>query len=386
MRETFMHSAKWLVAAAAVSMVALAGCKKDEPAADKKEGDKPAAAGKEKPADKPAGEAGKTGEKPAEGKTEKAPAKKAPVALADKPVVEGGKGLWGLDMPADVIGFASTPSIDDLFKTVQGKAQTYGVPLPMTKEMILAKVQSETKLKSMDFLDTTKPIHVAMWNPKKSKGGVVLIPITGADKLAAALPDTKKENVDGNAFALEIDGEMAYINTIEGYAAVAPKKETFGEVKDFAGRLSKNHKPHGQLDVRVSAANLRTIFADELKGLEGQMAGLKGMLKAELEKDMPIPGMPGLDGVIDWYMEMAQTVLKETEAVTFRVRSGSSMGERSMSDRSCSPSSMGPRPLSGTNAVNSSPPHRHATPRFCWAHLLISPPTSERTRSPAAWP
>ncbi|MFT5431882.1 MAG: hypothetical protein ACI9OJ_002580 [Myxococcota bacterium] len=317
MRETFIRSSKWLVAIGAVSLVAMAGCKKDEPAAkpaaEANTGDKPTA----KPGEKaPVGDdKNPTADKPKTGD----PVVAQPVAKPE-PVIKGGKGLWGLDMPSNAVGFASVPAIDSLYSTIKGKADAYGLPLPMDKDQALAALQAKLKAKSMDWLDTKKPIHFTIWNPKTNENGVILIPITSKEKLVAALPETKKENVDGNAFELTVDDEVAYLNFIDGYLAVSKEKELFAASKDFATRLSANHTPAGQLDVRVSAVNLRTIFAEELKGMYGQMSGMKDMLKKELKKEMPIPGMGGLDGVIDFYMEIAQTVIDETEAVTFNVQ------------------------------------------------------------------
>ena len=219
-------------------------------------------------------------------------------------------------MPADVIGMAWTSSFDALFDTVKAKATKYGVPLPLSKALVLEKVKSEAGFKSMDWFDTGRSLKVIAWNPKKFDNGVILVPITGQDKTEAALPEVAKKGVEGNAYELDIDGEKAYVNFIEGYAVVTGDAGMFEAAKDVATRAAKEYTGTGIFQVQVAAANLRSLYPTELAELRKELEGIKPMLNDELKSGMPIPGMDGLDGIIDWYVGMINTAIDETDIVS----------------------------------------------------------------------
>ncbi|MBT9558496.1 MAG: hypothetical protein IV100_20845 [Myxococcales bacterium] len=328
-----MRNLRWIVAASALSFSLTTGCKKETPPAaapapaakpeEKKPEEKPAEAKPEEkaPEAKPA-EPAPTEAKPAEpAPTEPAPTEPtAEVKPADAAVAAGALGAGIAEVPADAIAVGAIPGVDALFDLVKGKAEKFGVPLPMAKEQILETVKTKLGLTAMDWLDTTKPLQMVVWNPKTTEGPVLLIPITGKDKLVAALPADKKENEQGNEFALTVEGKTAFLNFVEGYVAVSPAATAFGSSKDFVAKLG-TFAPQGEADFRVATGNLRTIFADQIAAFKGQAESFKAMAKQQLngnpELGIPaaLPGLSGLDGIVDWYFDLAMTVVDETDGI-----------------------------------------------------------------------
>ena len=325
-----MRNLRWIVAATALSFSLTTGCKKDTPPAavpapaakaeDKKPEEKaPEAKPEEKaPEAKPA-EVAPTEAKPAEpAPTEPAPT--ADVKPAEAAVAAGALGAGIAEVPADAIAVGAIPGIDALFDLVKGKAEKFGVPLPMAKEQILEAVKTRIGLTAMDWLDGTKPLQVVVWNPKTTEGPVILIPITGKDKLVAALPADKKENDQGNEFALTVADKTAFLNFVDGYVAISQSAGAFASAKDFVAKLG-TFAPQGEADFRVATGNLRTIFADQIAAFKGQAESFKAMAKQQLngnpELGIPaaLPGLSGLDGLVDWYFDLAMTVVDETEGL-----------------------------------------------------------------------
>ena len=313
-----MRNLRWIVAAGAMSIALASGCKKDAPPAPPAA---PAAPKTEEPkapeAVKPA-EAAPEAAKPAEPAPEAPkPVEPAPTA-AVAPAAGGQLGAGLAEAPADVIAVVSVPGVDALWNIVSAKAGKFGVPLPLGKDQILEQAKAAIGLTTIDWLDTSKPAHVIVLNPKTVTGGsLILIPVTDKDKALAALPADKKENDQGNAWSFTIAGKPAYLNVIDGYVTVSPAANAFGLVKDFVGSVAA-FSPSGEFDARVAAGNLKTLFGDELASARAQMDSLKSMAKAQLsgnpEAGIPpaIPGLSGLESIVDWAFDFANTMIDET--------------------------------------------------------------------------
>ena len=311
---------RWIAMAAALCLTVSVGCKKDEPKKDEPSSEQKTD-DKDKGTDEAKADEAKTDEPKADGATKEEAADgartAAPVAVKTPPAADSGAAgtLWGITFPADAVGIGSVASYDTIFDTVVAKAAKYGVPLPITKDLAMEQIKTALGLKSMDWFATDKRIKVLAWNPKDSKEpAVLLIPIKSWDDLVKALPDTAKKDVDGNKVSLSVDGETVFINDVAGYAALTPNKDQFGKAKAFAAVVAKDFEGKGLIDVRVNAGSLRTIYAAEIKGLRGMIDQLKPKLLAEMQKEMPIPGMD-LSGIIDMYLSIANTVIDEAQGL-----------------------------------------------------------------------
>ncbi len=303
---------RWIITAAVLSLTLATGCKKDEPAADK---DKAAEADKNKTSGDNTAESGESSDKSTAGVKDPKP------AASDKVLAPAPK----VDLDGDIVGVAWIPGVDALFGLVKAKADKFGFPLPLTKEAALAQVQAGAKLKSLDWLALDKPILVVAFNPKKysSNNGAILIPIKGgADAVKAALPEDFKADEGGNALAAEIAGEKVYVNFQGDHAVVTGSGTIFGEKKDAIAGAAKAYKGTGAISIMASATNLRTIFKDELGMMRKQIADLKPMLIKELEREMPMPGMGGMDKLIDFYVDMLNTTIEESDQISIALDVG----------------------------------------------------------------
>jgi hypothetical protein len=308
---------RWTITTVVLALALATGCKKDEPA----KGGEAAEAAK----DKAGALAGAS----------KAAATKAGVAIGDAKAVAADKAQGAMAaaapvkvekvaMSADVVGLGWVPGYDQLFDTVTAKAKKFGVPLPITKAAALEQVKAAAGLKNMDWFATNKPMMVVSFNPKKysEKGFAILVPVKSADAAKAALPDTKKEGTDGNEFSLDLAGETAYLNFMDGFLVLTAEPKIFAGAKGELAGLAKSYKGNGSFELTASAKNLRTIFADELGAVRQQIKDMKPMLEKELAREMPFPGLGGMDKIIDFYIDMLNTVVDESEQVKIGLNVG----------------------------------------------------------------
>ena len=231
------------------------------------------------------------------------------------PVAKTAAQIFSFPIAADVTGAMAVPGFDPLFATIKAKATKYGVPFPVTKEIIFAKAMEASGLKSMDWLATDKPTLVLSFNPKKSSNnGVFMVPITSKDKVIAALPEGHKKG-EQNEFLFETPVLTLYVNFIDGHAVVSVNQGDFKAYKTVIEGAAKTYKPEGVFDLRLAANNLRTIFGPELAALKGQVEQLKPMIVGELYKEMP-PGMSaGLEKMADFYIGMVNTLIDEADGI-----------------------------------------------------------------------
>jgi hypothetical protein len=187
--------------------------------------------------------------------------------------------LWGLDFGSDAVLVAGINSFDKLYVLADQKLKKYGLDVPiMSKEAVLAQGQQMLALSDMGWFDRTRAIKVVMWNPKKSREALLLLPITSKDALIKALPTTREAGVQDNAFAINVAGIQFYLNVVAGHVAVSADAKLFSQAQTFLSEVAQNFTPADLLEVRVSATNLKRVYGTELAVGMAMLSSVKAQL------------------------------------------------------------------------------------------------------------
>jgi hypothetical protein len=283
-----MHYARRAAGIGLLAMLLLAGCKKDAPA----------------PAGSAKGEA-------------KAP---ATPAVAVKAGLKADNSLG--DFPEDVIAVASFESLDSLkgFVTTIAKAAS-DEPVDFEKEFF-DDLLANTGIQSVDFAESTKPVYIAVFNPKAEGEAVALVPIKAKEAFNKALGDKLSPKAEGGGFLIKGEMEEMHGDFFEGYVALAEKASDLTKGKDFLVKVTKTLKPKAPIHVVVSLKNVNRIFGPELEKAKGEI--LKEMYGQ-------LAGMPGavdpamLQKMYGTYLDQAMEALKSTTLgdMRFALKDGS---------------------------------------------------------------
>jgi len=221
-----------------------------------------------------------------------------------------------ISFPANAIALAGLASFDTLYTIVEKKSREFGSPLPMTKGIVLTQIQSALGMTSMNWFATDKPIRILLWNPKQSPNpSAILVALKSKDALVKALPATKKDNVDGNQYMLDIFGQTVYLNIVGSNLAITGDKAVFGNAKSYIESHVNDWSPRGLFDIHVSLSNLKTIFNAEMTTGMAQIDTIKNQLRNDMNSGaFPIPG---LDKVLDLYVSIAKKMVDEAQNVSF---------------------------------------------------------------------
>lgn len=295
-RSTYLRT---LVVLAAVGLLALGACKKDPPAAPatepgKTEAATPAAGGA--PAtpgavtsptatpDKTAAAAPATPETPA---TPATPA--TPPAPTPAPAVAAAAAVTPAAIPADIIGYISISSFDNLVATAKTITDRVN-PMPMLDQMMLEGLKGSLGFKDLNWLDRTKPMRLVLLNPKVyPQAAVLVLPATSQDAAKAALPDTKKENDAGNQYSMTPSFQVQYVNLLANAVVVTQAPEAFAKAKDFVEKDLATVTTKDVLESTWALDNINIIYKTEIDALEAQTKQL-----AASPAMMPIPGVGDL--------------------------------------------------------------------------------------------
>lgn len=308
------------VAALAVAL-AVAGCKKDAPPA-------PAPAAQAK-AEAAKGEAPKAGE-PAKGEPAKAeaPTGEAPKAEAAKgEAPKAGEPAAGeapkgdvkassapIALPAGVAAYAGIRSLDD-FTSVSTSVVDKVQPVPGLGLLFSAGLAKTLGVSAGDWLDTSKPIRVAIANPKESrKPGVLVLPLRSREAFEKALPAEREAGADGAAFKYKAGENDAWIAFAGDNAVFARDPKTLAALKELVEGPLLAWAPADPAELHVSGANLTAMFAQELQMARARITE-KVSGKAE---GLPFPeAAEGLQKAIAWVFDSIDAI--ETAQISVRV-------------------------------------------------------------------
>jgi len=238
-----------------------------------------------KDADKPGGE--KAGEK----------------GEAARPAAADTTPAAALDAPASIVGYGGTGDIAKTLTALHGlaiKVTPEVPPLEQAKQMIAGAIQGEFRLKDAKALDLSKPIRFAFADPKAfgRDPSMLVVGITGKDKLVAALPELeRKEGDQGNGWSyLKFKGSKAPVSVtgLGAHAAITRHAAVFPKHKAFLASLIAAPMPdHGAAIVELD--HLLTIFGAEFD---------QGLAQVEKEMAAATQAAPGAGDQVKMVADM----------------------------------------------------------------------------------
>ena len=198
------------------------------------------------------------------------------VTTPTKEVVASGP-LEKLKAPANVLVYGGTDNPIKLLSKLDGFIGA--VAGAATKpEMAAAGLQMSFKLSDAKVIDLSKPIRVAVFDPKKNPNPLlVAFGTTGKDKLKAALPSEKKADQEGNAFSYPAGGRTVYVNFIDDFVVMTHAAGLFKAQRPFVKTLLGS-KVTGQAAVILPVGNITTLYKTEMAAAQKQMGALSKQL------------------------------------------------------------------------------------------------------------
>ena len=153
---------------------------------------------------------------------------------------------------AGVIAWLSIKSVGALFDAGETIGKKLGKIQPgqsVRREAYdaLTKVLAGQGVTGHEWLDKTKPLHIAMQDDDKSnpQGGlVILLPVTDQKKALGALAGAKKgAEAKGHAAVQSAGRKTLFIDFIDGYMVLTSVDGRFKKVTSFAKRMAKLQPP-----------------------------------------------------------------------------------------------------------------------------------------------
>ncbi len=180
---------------------------------------------------------------------------------------------------AGVVGWLTIKSIGAAFdagETIAGKMGLAppGQSLRDGAYNDLTKLLAAQGITGHEWLDKSKPVHVAMQDDDKTnpQGGlVILLPVTEQKKAQGALAAAKTgAEAKGHAALLAIGQNTLFIDFIDGYMVLSSVDSRFKKIQGFAKRLSQL-KPPALVYVGLSMTEASKSRKDEIAGLLAQL-------------------------------------------------------------------------------------------------------------------
>lgn len=180
--------------------------------------------------------------------------------------------------PADVVAVAGAQSLAGLVKSFADQAKRGGVGVPDGQDplaMAIGALQSQAGI-DLAWLDTDKPLRLAVPDPKKYVDGFILLAPVKAD----AKPDAKAfpnavPKAEGHWAKVTLEGRAIFVDELEGHLVVTSHGNLFKDLGPFLKDLAA-WTPKEPLVVDTSVENLVRIFKDQLESARGMVAMLAG--------------------------------------------------------------------------------------------------------------
>lgn len=220
-----------------------------------------------------------------------------------------------LDVPASIVGYGGTGDIKKTIASLHALATQVTPQLPpaaQVEQMIAAQIQNEFRLKDATALDMSKPLRVAFADPKAygRDPSMLVVGITGKDKLVAALPELERKADDaGNAHSyLKFQGSKApvYINFVgDTHVVFSRNAEVVGKHTGFLAALVGTDMPaHGGVFIEVD--NLMALYGAQFD---------QGLAQAKREITQAAQATPSgaqsaamVEAMVDWIGAHARQV------------------------------------------------------------------------------
>ncbi len=218
--------------------------------------------------------------------------------------------VGALAVPDDVLAYGAAKSLDDFTGTLTKIVGQFNPQAaPMVSAQVPALLQGQLLgVRSLAWLDTTKPFRFVVLDHKKFQVPVVLVlPLKGGkEALAAALPDNKADGAPDNETKYStMLGTDLFVNVLGDHAVFTLDPKAFAAVKAFVQGDFARAGFRDLLDVQFSAKNFRRVAAEDLKSLREEMANLP-------PPQGPIQ-LPGMQEMLQKEMDLLLALLDQTE-------------------------------------------------------------------------
>ncbi len=183
------------------------------------------------------------------------------------------RGLAELTAPPDVVVFGGIEDVGKLADPLSTMAAS-ATRAPIQLRAQLPKIVAETLgLNSAEAIDFTKPVRVAILDPKKHvRGfGVFMLHVKDENALVSTTPPTRALNDQGNAYGWDIQGGRIYLNMVGDVAVFTMEPGTFGELQGFLKELAVSTAPPGATFV-APMGNVVALYKGDF---DGALAALK---------------------------------------------------------------------------------------------------------------
>ncbi|MCO4759934.1 MAG: hypothetical protein KC502_00390 [Myxococcales bacterium] len=261
----------------------------------------------------------KAAKAPAAAKGAKAKAGAAAAALVAKPAAKKAPAKVVKPAPKDVelatdkavvawLSIRSVGAAFDAAETIGGKmgAVPPGASLREAAYRDLTKMLAGSGVTGHEWLDKSKPVHVAMQDDDKAnpQGGVViLLPVTSRAKALDSLAAAKKgADAKGHSAVLAVGHQTLFIDFIDGYMVLTGVEGRFKKAQGFAKRLSKLTPP-SLLYIGLSMTEASKTRKAEIDGLLAKLQNMKG------------PGTAAMPSTSTYYNKMLREWITDVQRI-----------------------------------------------------------------------
>lgn len=180
--------------------------------------------------------------------------------------------------PADVVAVAGAQSLAGLVKSFADQAKRGGVGVADGQDplaMAIGVLQAQAGV-DLAWLDTDKPLRIAVPDPKKYEDGFVLLAPVKADAKpeAKAFPNAVPK-ADGHWAKVTVEGRTIFVDELDGHLVVTSHGNLFKDLGPFLKDLAA-WTPKEPLVIDTSVENLVRIFKDQLDSARAMVAMLAG--------------------------------------------------------------------------------------------------------------
>jgi len=222
----YMTRVAWV---AIFALLTVAGCKKDEPAA-------PAAA-----------------KAPAASEAPAADAVKAPALAIAKPA----------DVPTSVIAYGGIQGFTAL-EAMVGEIVAAFPGTPNTTAMMYQGIQASMMMKGLDWLDKGRPVYMVAFDPNAyAENALILLPLTKAEALAAALPDTKTGDA-ATGFSYDAMGKTFFLKVVKDYVVIGNDEKVYAAAEGFVTKTLLSLKPENVIEAYVPVKGIVSLYGKEI--------------------------------------------------------------------------------------------------------------------------
>jgi hypothetical protein len=219
--------------------------------------------------------------------------------------------------PADVLAFGGVKSLDEFTAAAAGMVSKFNPQLAaMVGAQIPAMLQGQVLgVKSLQWLDSKKPIRIVVLDYKKyGQPVVVVFPHKGKDAVTAALPDNKAAGAPDNETKFTSPmGQELYLNLLGDNAVFTMDPKAYAGVKAFIEGDFAKYEMAEVLDVQASSVNFQRVAGPEINQLKDDFAKIASSAPGAVP-------MPGIEKLLQDEIAMFMDLLAQTDTARLALR------------------------------------------------------------------